>query len=175
MLKYSLKNPIKKGNKRYAYTSFLHHVKQFQDIDSSPVIVKFGCEETAENWEFHRASWHKFCYAKFSRCKLERAKLKRKHSNDSTETSSRGKRQRLNSEVCFLCEKRAREDDRDLRQVSTLETDANISKIITELHDSKLLVRIVEGDLIAIGAKYHLKCLIELKNRYRSHQKTKQG
>ena len=29
-------------------------------------------------------------------------------------------------------------------------------------------MRIVE-DLITIGAKYHLKCLIELKHRYRSH------
>ena len=36
---------------------------------------------------------------------------------------SRGKRQRLNSEVCFLCEKGAQEDDGGLRQVSTLETD----------------------------------------------------
>ena len=133
------------------------------------MIVKFGCDETAENWEFHRASWHKSCYTKFSSCKLEKAKLKRKRSSDSTETSSRGKRQRLNSEVCFLCEKGAREDDGDLRQVSTFETDANITTIITELNDSRLLVRIVGGDLIAIGAKYHLKCLIELKNRYRNH------
>ena len=132
------------------------------------MIVKFGCNETAENWELHRASWHKSCYAKFSSCKLERAKLKRKRSSDSTETSSRGERQRLNSEVCFLCEKGAREDDGDLRQVSTFATDANIRTIITELNDSRLLVRIV-GDHIAIGAKYHLKCLIELKNRYRSH------
>ena len=30
-------------------------------------------------------------------------------------------------------------------------------------------MRIVGGDLIAIGAKCHRKCLIELKNRYRSH------
>ena len=132
-LKFALENPVKKGNKRDAYTNFLNHVKQFQDIDSLPVIVKFGCDETAENWEFHRASWHKSCYAKFSSCKLERAKLKRKRSSDSTETSSRGKRQRLNSEVCFLCEKGAREDDGDLRQVSTFETDANIRTIKTEL------------------------------------------
>ena len=95
-------------------------------------------------------------------------KEQRKRSSDSTETSSRGKRQRLNAEVCFLCEKGAREDDGDLRQVSTFETDANIRTIITELNDSRLLVRIV-GDVIAIGAKYHLKCLIELKNRYRNH------
>ena len=75
----------------------------------------------------------------------------------------------MNGEVCFLCEKGAREDDGDLRQVSTFETDENIRIIITELNDSRLLVRIVGGDLTAIGAKYHLKCLTELKNRYRSH------
>ena len=65
-----------------------------------------------------------------------------------------------------------REDDGDLRQVSTLETDANIRTIITELNDSRLLVRIVGRDRIAIGAKCHLKCLIGLKNRYRSHVRT---
>ena len=156
-LKCPLGKPVKKGNKKDAYTNFLNHVKQFQDIDSLPEIVKFGCDETAEDWEFHRASWHKSCYAKFSSCKLEKAKLKRKRSSDSTETSSRGKRQRLNSEVCCLCKKGAREDDGDLRQVSTFGTDANIRTIITELNDSRLLVRIVGGDLIAIGAKYQAK------------------
>ena len=134
------------------------------------MFVKFGCDETAEHREFHRASRHKSCYAKFSSCKLERAKLKIKRSSDSTEKSSRGKRKwLLNSEVCFFCEKGTQENDRELLQVSTFETDASIRTIITELNDSRLLVRIVEGDVIRIGAKYHLKCLIELTNRYRGH------
>ena len=60
-----------------------------------------------------------------------------------------------------MCEKGARQDDGDLHQVSTFETDANIRTVITELNDSRPLVRIV-GDLIAIGAKDHLKCWIEL-------------
>ena len=133
------------------------------------MIVKFGCDETAENREFHRASRHKSCYAKFSSCKLEIAKLKIKRSSDSTETSSRGKRKWLKSEVCFFCEKGTQENDEELLQVSTFETDASIRTIITELNDSRLLVRIVEGDVIRIGAKYHLKYLIELTNRYRGH------
>ena len=45
--------------------------------------------------------------------------------------------------------KGAREDDGDLRQVSRIETDANIRTIITELNDSRILVRIIGGDLIA--------------------------
>ena len=65
--------------------------------------------------------------------------------------------------MCFLCEKGAREDDGDLRQVPTFETDANLRTIITELNDSRLLVRIVGVERIAIRAKYHLKCLTELK------------
>jgi len=68
-----------------------------------------------------------------------------------------------------LCEKGAREDYGDLRQVPTFETDANLRTIITELNDSRLPVRIVGVELIAIGAKYNLKCLTELKNRYRIH------
>ena len=82
-----LKSMVKRATKKcnlycIAYTYFLNQVKQFQDIDSLPVIVTFGCDDTAENWEFHRASWHKSCYAKFSSCKLEREKLKRKRSSD---------------------------------------------------------------------------------------------
>ena len=33
-LKCPLENPVKKGNKKDAYTNFPNHVKQFQDIDS---------------------------------------------------------------------------------------------------------------------------------------------
>ena len=126
------------------------------------MIVKFGCDETAENREFHRASRHKSCYAKFSSCKLERAKLNIKRSSDSTETSSPGKRKWLNSEVCFFSKKGTQEDDGELLQVSTFETEASMRTIIAELNDSQLLV-------IRIGAKCHLKCLIELTNRYRGH------
>lgn len=39
-LKCPLETPVKKGNKIDAYTNFLNHVKQFQDTDSLPVIVK---------------------------------------------------------------------------------------------------------------------------------------
>ena len=85
-LKCPLENPVKKRNKKDGYTNFLNHVKQFQGIDSLPVIAKFGCDETAENWKFQSCE-------KFSSCKLERAKLKRKRSSDSIETRDyQGKR-----------------------------------------------------------------------------------
>ena len=161
-LKCPLENPVKKGINKDAYTNFLNHVKQFQDIDCLPVMWWDWMWWDRRKLKFHRASWHESCYAKFSSCKLERAKLK-KRSSVLTETSSRGKRQHLNSEVCFLCEKGAGENDGDLRQVSKFETDANITTIVTELNDSRLIVRIVWGDLIAIGAKYHLNAWLNWK------------
>ena len=39
----------------------------------------------------------------------------------------------------------------------------------TELQDTQLLSRIAAGDVIAIEAKYHLSCLVKLRNRYRTH------
>ena len=41
--------------------------------------------------------------------------------------------------------------------------------MVTELNDAQLLAaRIVGGDLIAMEVKYHLKCMVNLRNRYSS-------
>ena len=40
--------------------------------------------------------------------------------------------------------------------------------MITELNDTKLMTRIVGGDLIATEAKYHLPCLTKLRNCHSS-------
>ena len=56
----------------------------------------------------------------------------------------------------------------ELHKVSTWDANTNIKRVITELNDPNLLVKIVGTDLIAKGLRYHLKCLVELRNRYRS-------
>lgn len=40
--------------------------------------------------------------------------------------------------------------------------------MITQLQDTQLFAKIVGGDLIATETRYHLKCLTDLRNRYRS-------
>ena len=49
-----------------------------------------------------------------------------------------------------------------------------LKKIAAELHDTKLMVRMKGGDLIALEAKYHLACLTTIKNHYQS-SKNQQG
>lgn len=55
-----------------------------------------------------------------------------------------------------------------LHEVTTFSTDQNIRRMITEINDATLMPKISGVDLIAAEAKYHLKCLTDLRNRYRS-------
>ena len=69
----------------------------------------------------------------------------------------------------LLCEKCT--DECDLHEVSTYDMDASLRTMINKLQDITLLARIVGGDLIAMDAKYHLKCLTNLRNRYDSRMR----
>ena len=71
-------------------------------------------------------------------------------------------------DTCMLCDKGCEEGS--LHQVLTFDADTSIRAIVTELHDTHLLAKVSDiGDLIAKEAKYHLKCLVNLRNRYRSY------
>ena len=83
-----------------------------------------------------------------------------------------GKRQAMDIKNCMFCEKGPEEGD--LHQILTFEADGNIREMITELQDTKLLAQIGVEDLIAKEAKYHLKCLVKLRNRYRSYKRKQQ-
>ena len=69
------------------------------------------------------------------------------------------KRKAVNVSNCMFCDKG--QEEGDLHLVSTFDADSSIRIMITELQDTDLLARIVGGDLIAIEAKYHLKCLLK--------------
>ena len=44
----------------------------------------------------------------------------------------------------------------------------------TEMNDTDVLVKLADGDLVAIEAKYHLACLTKYRNKYRSHVRSGQ-
>ena len=103
VLECPLENPVQTAvGKLEAYTTFLKNVEELRNIDALPLIVKFGCEETTENFIFHRASWHKSCFAKFNNCKLTRAKKERELNLDESKEKPHCKRQALDHDVCFF-------------------------------------------------------------------------
>ena len=49
-----------------------------------------------------------------------------------------------------------------------MELDKNIREMATQLKDKGLMALMAGGDLVAIEAKCHLKCLVAFRNRFRS-------
>ena len=70
--------------------------------------------------------------------------------------------------MCIFCEKGKEGEVHNFR---TFDADENVRTIATELKDTRLLSTLAGGDLITIEAKYHLKCLAGLRNRYRSFKR----
>ena len=121
----------------------------------------------------NEASWHKSCHLQFSTSKLnkekERLARKREQAQKEDEEIRASETRRLsshNEEDSILCGRGGQ-----LHEVSTFATDEKLHLMITELQDSRLLPRI--SDLMATEAKYHLKCLTDLRNRYRRHTSRK--
>ena len=56
--------------------------------------------------------------------------------------------------------------------VSTYDTDVKVRRCATVLEDTALLAKLASGDMIALEAKYHLKCLSTLYNRARATDST---
>ena len=160
-----LKCPVDSPHKdcEQVYMAFLQNAKQFKALDALPVNLEFGPEVTAEFLVESRASWHNSCHLKFSNSKLERARNKRKSDVYQDETSTRVKRQFLSRAVCLFCGETG-----DLHEVMTREVDEKVRKMVTDLQDSALLKHIAGGDMIAIEAKYHKKCITNLTNRHRA-------
>ena len=58
-----------------------------------------------------------------------------------------------------------------LHHCSTFNLDQELKQMATELQDISLLSKNLAGHLISIEVKYHIKCLVAFKNRYRSIQR----
>ena len=54
-----------------------------------------------------------------------------------------------------------------MHSAETYNIDAEVRQCALELEDERLTARLAGGDMIAIEAKYHLRCLVDLYNRHR--------
>ena len=161
------------GGKTVPYKAFLTNVCTFRKIDRLPQKLCFDEGVTVEDFVAHRVKRHKSCCRKFAKDKLHRAERKRELILDdpgsATDEKRRKDHQILPKSSCIFFGK----EDGHLHEFRTLDSEANIRRMTTDLQDAALLAKISDSDLIAIEAKYHLTCLTELRNRHRS-KKTRQ-
>jgi len=85
-------------------------------------------------------------------------KEKKPTSDDDDSLSKSSKRCKVtgSDEKCVFCDEKVGVLHSCF---STIEADRNLRRIVTDLQDFELLAKISGGDLIAIEAKYHMKCL----------------
>lgn len=140
---------------------------------SSSIDALDAIEELVEN----KAVWHKSCHLQLSNSRLAKAKerseriRKRERERDDGEVRlSKSRRlsgcQNAKPESCTAC---GQAGGKQLHEVSTFATNEKVRHMVTELQDNAILPRISDVDLMAADARYHLKCVTELRNRYRCH------
>lgn len=167
-------------------------MKQFEEIDSLPRNIKKLCErfenedELAEELISKEAVAHKSCISRYNKRQLTR---KRKHfesikenneqasnfeQTQKVEEKPKRRRRSLKSEeedLCCFCMKF--EEDEDLHKCQTFSLHEKVQKIAKSLGDHELSAKFSTGDMMSAEAKYHLKCLNDLNNRYRAYQNKK--
>lgn len=60
------------------------------------------------------------------------------------------------------------EQGNDLHQVLTLEVDRDVKEMAVQMQDSQLIAKLA-GDMVAIEAKYHSKCMHAYKRKYTAY------
>ena len=121
------------------YRSFLNTVKEFEELDAIPNTFKCTLEETPESFAQNYASWHKSCRVKLYDGKLSRAKKRRKEREQDPENEkgrNNPKRKTLYVAACIFCKRSSDESGEDLHEFPTLEADANVIMMATNLQDT---------------------------------------
>ena len=129
-----------------------------------------GIESTLQKNE---AVWHKSCGNKFNNAELKQSQKRKSEEFGDIHAHIPIKRRRSSysvksvlQEVCFFCKKD--EGKESLQAASTTKIDERVRECALELQDGKLLGKQSAGDMVALEAKYLIKCLASSYNCRRS-------
>ena len=67
--------------------------------------------------------------------------------------------------VCFFCGEAS--GNSGIHEAATFQIDKRVRACAVQLKDTELLAKLSTGDMVALEAKYHSKCLVGLYNRAR--------
>ena len=78
---------------------------------------------------------------------------------------SRSRSTNIQRDLCFFCEQPP--GNSGLHEAATFQVDKWVQTCAEILEDTELLAKLSIGDMVALDAKYHAKCLVGLYNRAR--------
>ncbi len=154
------------------YRSLGNNLQEFSELgelDEERLDENDGIVATRIN---NRAKWHKLCQMKYNNMKLQRVKRKLSEEPGSS-AATPPKRTRSNVSCvdsshyrCFFC---YLDLGSEYHQATTLELDQRVRQSAEFLEDTTLLAQLSTGDMVAIEAKYHNRCLVSLYNQVRAN------
>ena len=157
------------------YTTMAANLVKFDELGKLPRTVQLQRLDEGQGVEAtmvaHQAKWHKTCMLQYNNTMLRRAEKRPSASSSAFGSSDDvpGKRTRsLSSEAttsdasCFFCGESGTET---LHGVATYQVDTRARKCAAQVGDNELLARLSMGDMVALEAKYHSKCLLALYYR----------
>ena len=129
----------------------------------------------------HGAKYHQTCRLQYNNTKLQieqKRALKKEGESDEEQAACKHTRSHSHSsstekkvtETCFFCEQPAGADS--LRKAATFQMGRQVRACATLLGSTELLGRLSGGDMIALDAHYHPRCLIGLYSRTKKAQST---
>lgn len=158
----------------YKYVS--EQIKEFTDLDEFPfkldvaeLDIDPGIEATLEK---NGVSWHRSCRNKISKEKLDRVKKRKQEKENEPLSPVKTRKMRYNTDtatntdtnakrdVCIFCDEEGGASV--LHSSSTLDLDFKVRKAAIDTKNTMLLSKLACGDMVAIKAKYHNKCLAKL-------------
>jgi len=166
------------------YATLATNLSAFHELNNVPLNINVSRLDDGDGMEKmltkHEAKWHKKCYVLCNVTKVERArKLQekaclntdqsplKKHLRSAATPACPMETEETHQPTCFFCD----ETTGDFHKAETISLDTRVRQIATELRDTKLLAKLSVGDMIAIDAVYHFKCLTSFYNKHRSQQR----
>ena len=172
-----------------SYHTVSSNLKAFQQINSLPTSLPSRCEKY-ESFEKlcaifleKKAVFRKSCMSAYNKQKFDRERklpqvksldpaFHNEEDNESEVFDSEAKRRSTrrseekptHSEKCFFCG----EFSKDMHRCQTLKLNQKVRDIATEMGDNQMLAKLSQGDMVAVDAKYNLRCLVDYKNKYHS-------
>ena len=136
---------------RDGYVMIARNVPLFKDINQLPILLDprrldkgEGIEDTLRK---NNAKYHQSCRLLFSNSKLERASKRVARSSRKSEIREKSRRLSIDTQMCFLCEKK--DPLQDLRQAMTMQLDKRLNECARNLNDGKLLAKLSGGAVVA--------------------------